>query len=165
MIWSDFEFVIHLAFIIKTRILDIIWPCLLVIMIMTWLFSGILFICALVVSSFAALALRARAANDTTRAQISNIPSKSHVIPLLAALEPCQYLLGDLIALVCWPQKPLLPLKMYWRWTYVLQCISSFQAPQRNYDCIPHEQEKRTFHIKGSVKKRKKQTNKQEKAN
>jgi len=41
-----------------------------------------LFICALVVS-FAALALRARAANDTTRAQINNIPSKSHVIPLL----------------------------------------------------------------------------------
>ena len=32
--------------------------------------------------SFAALALRARAANDTTRAQINNIPSKSHVIPL-----------------------------------------------------------------------------------
>ena len=45
-------------------------------------FSGILFICALVMS-FAALALRARAANDTTRAQINNIPSKSHVIPLL----------------------------------------------------------------------------------
>ena len=38
MIWSDFEFVIHLACIIKTRILDIIWPCLLIIMIMTWLF-------------------------------------------------------------------------------------------------------------------------------
>ena len=55
MIWSDFEFVIHLACIIKTRILDIIWPCLLIIMIMTWLFSGILFICALVVS-FAARA-------------------------------------------------------------------------------------------------------------
>ena len=36
-----------------------------------------MFICALVV-------LRARAANDTTRAQINNIPSKSHVIPLLA---------------------------------------------------------------------------------
>ena len=49
---------------------------------MTWLFSGILFICALVVS-FAALVLRARATNDTTRAQINNIPSKSHVIPLL----------------------------------------------------------------------------------
>ena len=48
MIWSDFEFVIHLACIIKTRILDIIWPCLLIIMIMTWLFSGMLFICALV---------------------------------------------------------------------------------------------------------------------
>ena len=31
MIWSDFEFVIHLACIIKTRILDIIWPCLLII--------------------------------------------------------------------------------------------------------------------------------------
>ena len=82
MIWSDFEFVIPLACIIKTRILDIIWPCLLIIMIMTWRFSGILFICALVVS-FAALALRPRAANDTTRAQINNIPSKSHVIPLL----------------------------------------------------------------------------------
>ena len=50
---------------------------------MTWLFSGILFICA----SFAALALRARAANDTTRAQINNIPSKSHVIPLLLKLH------------------------------------------------------------------------------
>ena len=68
---SDFEFVIHLACIIKTRILDIIWPCLLIIMIMT--FSGILFICALVVSFVA---------NDTTRAQINNIPEKSHVIPL-----------------------------------------------------------------------------------
>ena len=32
--------------------------------------------------SFAALALSNRAANDTTRAQINNIPSKSHVIPL-----------------------------------------------------------------------------------
>ena len=41
-----------------------------------------LFICALVVS-FAALMLRARAANDTMQAQINNIPSKSHVIPLL----------------------------------------------------------------------------------
>ena len=82
MIWSDFEFVIHLACIIKPCILDIIWPCLLIIMIMTWLFSGILFICALVVS-FAARARSARAANDTTRAQINNIPEKSHVIPLL----------------------------------------------------------------------------------
>ena len=36
--------------------------------------------------SFAALVLRARAANDTTQAQINNIPSKSHVIPLLACL-------------------------------------------------------------------------------
>ena len=89
MIWSDFEFVIHLACIIKTRILDIIWPCLLIIMIMTWLFSGLLFICALVVS-FAALTLRARAANDTTRAQINNIPSKSHVIPLLERLKALQ---------------------------------------------------------------------------
>ena len=50
---------------------------------MTLLFEGILFIFALVVS-FAALALRARAANDTTRAQINNIPSKSNVIPLLS---------------------------------------------------------------------------------
>ena len=33
LIWSDFEFVIHLACIIKPRILDIIWPCLLIIMI------------------------------------------------------------------------------------------------------------------------------------
>ena len=32
--------------------------------------------------SFAALMLRARAANDTMRAQVNNIPSKSHVIPL-----------------------------------------------------------------------------------
>ena len=45
----------------------------------TWRFEGILFICALVVS-FPALALRARAANDTTRAQINNIREKSHVI-------------------------------------------------------------------------------------
>ena len=36
--------------------------------------------------SFAALALRARAANDTIRAQTNNIPSKSHVIPLLILL-------------------------------------------------------------------------------
>ena len=86
MIWSDFEFVIHLACIVKPRILGIIWPCLLIIMIMTWLFSGILFICALVVS-FAALALRPRVANDTTRAQINNIPSKSHVIPLLTIFQ------------------------------------------------------------------------------
>ena len=57
MIWSDFEFVIHLACIIKPRILDFIWPCLLIIMIITWLFSVILFICSL-------------------------IPEKSHVIPL-----------------------------------------------------------------------------------
>ena len=42
----------------------------------------ILFICARVVS-FAARARSARAANDTTRAQINNIPSKSHVIPLV----------------------------------------------------------------------------------
>ena len=40
----------------------------------------------LFVVSFAALALRARAANDTTPAQINNIPSKSHVIPLLSIL-------------------------------------------------------------------------------
>ena len=43
----------------------------------TCLFEGILFICARVVS-FAARS--ARAANDTTRAQINNIPEKSHVI-------------------------------------------------------------------------------------
>ena len=48
----------------------------------TSLFSGILFICALVVS-FAARALRARAANDTTRAQINNIPEKSHAIIII----------------------------------------------------------------------------------
>ena len=33
--------------------------------------------------SFAALALRARAANDTTRAQINNIPEKSYVIIII----------------------------------------------------------------------------------
>ena len=49
-------------------------------------FSGILFICALVVS-FVALARRARATNDTTRAQINNIPSKSHFIPLLTLIH------------------------------------------------------------------------------
>ena len=57
---------------------------------MTWLFSGILFICALVVS-FAALALRARAANDTMRAQTNNIPEKSHVIPLFTEVEVAKY--------------------------------------------------------------------------
>ena len=31
---------------------------------------------------------RARAANDTTRAQINNIPEKSHVIPLLTLFIP-----------------------------------------------------------------------------
>ena len=36
--------------------------------------------------SFAARAQSARAANDTTRAQINNIPEKSHVIPLLLLL-------------------------------------------------------------------------------
>ena len=45
-------------------------------------FSGILFICARVVS-FAARARSARAANDTTRAQINNIPEKSHVIIII----------------------------------------------------------------------------------
>ena len=48
----------------------------------TWLFEGILFICARVVS-FAAQARSARAANDTTRAQIDNIPEKSHVIIII----------------------------------------------------------------------------------
>ena len=38
-------------------------------------------------SVFAALALRARAANDTTRAQINNIPSKSHFIVLLTMAD------------------------------------------------------------------------------
>ena len=90
LIWSDFEFVIHLACIIKPRILDIIWPCLLILKIMTWLFSGILFTCALVVS-FAARARSARAANDTTRAQINNIPSKSHVIPLFTSCSWSNY--------------------------------------------------------------------------
>ena len=42
--------------------------------------------------SFAALALRARAANDTTRAQINNIPSKSHVIPLLSYKDTKKWL-------------------------------------------------------------------------
>ena len=60
----------------------VIWPCILIIMIIKWLFKGILFICVLVVS-FSALALRARAANDTTRGAKNNIPSKSHVISLL----------------------------------------------------------------------------------
>ena len=44
------------------------------------------------VVSFAALVLRARAANDTTRAQINNIPSKSHVIPLLTEAVSGGYL-------------------------------------------------------------------------
>ena len=38
--------------------------------------------------SFAARARSARAANDTTRAQINNIPEKSHVIPLLTLFIP-----------------------------------------------------------------------------
>ena len=37
--------------------------------------------------SFAALALRARAANDTIWAQINNIPENSHVIPLIHTSE------------------------------------------------------------------------------
>ena len=48
----------------------------------TLLFEGILFICARVVS-FAARARSARAANDTIRAQINNIPEKSHVIIII----------------------------------------------------------------------------------
>ena len=43
----------------------VIWPYILIIMIIKCLFSGILFIC-IVVASFATLAFRARAANDTT---------------------------------------------------------------------------------------------------
>ncbi len=43
--------------------------------------SRILFICSHVVS-FVAFALCAQAANDTTRAQINNIPEKSHFIVL-----------------------------------------------------------------------------------
>ena len=39
--------------------------------------------------SFAARARSARAANDTTRAQINNIPEKSHVIPLFTGLNHC----------------------------------------------------------------------------
>ena len=49
---------------------------------MTWLFEGILFTCALVVPF----------ANDTTRARINNIPSKSHVIPLLILLLHVKYI-------------------------------------------------------------------------
>ena len=45
--------------------IDIAWPCLLIIMNNLRPSRG------------------ARAANDTTRAQINNIPEKSHVIPLL----------------------------------------------------------------------------------
>ena len=45
-------------------------------------FKGILFICARVVS-FAARARGARAANDTTRAQINNIREKRHVIIII----------------------------------------------------------------------------------
>ena len=41
-----------------------------------WLFEGILFICARVVS-FVARARSARAANDSTRARINNTPKKS----------------------------------------------------------------------------------------
>ena len=48
----------------------------------TLLFSGILFICAREVS-FAARARSARAANDTTRAQINNIPEKRHAIIII----------------------------------------------------------------------------------
>ena len=51
-----------------------------------WLFSGILFICARVVS-FAARARSARAANDTTRAQINNIPEKSHFIIIIINIQ------------------------------------------------------------------------------
>ena len=48
----------------------------------TWLFEGILFICARVVS-FVTRARSARAANDTARAKINNIPEKSHVIIII----------------------------------------------------------------------------------
>ena len=48
----------------------------------TWLFEGILFTCANVVS-FATRAWSARAPNDTTREQINNIPEKSHVIIII----------------------------------------------------------------------------------
>ena len=44
--------------------------------------KGILFICTRVVS-FAARAGSARAANDTARAQINNIPKKSHLIIII----------------------------------------------------------------------------------
>ena len=54
------------------RYLDIMWPCILIIMIIKWLFSGILFIVFIV--SFASLA--------ALGPQKNNIPSKSHVIPL-----------------------------------------------------------------------------------
>ena len=51
-----------------------------------WLFSGILFICARVVS-FAARARSARAANDTSREQINNIPEKSHLIIIIINIQ------------------------------------------------------------------------------
>ena len=47
--------------------------------------------------SFAALALRARAANDTTRAQINNIPEKSHFIVLLQVIEADSTLIRPLL--------------------------------------------------------------------
>ena len=51
----------------------------------TWLFEGILFICARVVS-FAARAQRGTA-NDTTRAQINNILEKSHFIIIIINIQ------------------------------------------------------------------------------
>ena len=68
-----------------------------------------MFICALVVS-FAALALRARAANDTTRAQINNIPSKSHVIPLLTNNHKSSILLSTQLKVLPYSLKKYQPL-------------------------------------------------------
>ena len=74
MIWSDLACIIktriHLALFIDNNDNDMTF----------W--GNIVYLCPC--SVFAALALRARTANDTTRAQINNIPSKSHVIPFIS---------------------------------------------------------------------------------
>ena len=48
--------------------------------------------------------LRARTANDTTRAQINNIPSKSHVIPLITAPFVCNCMQTSLMEMTHYPR-------------------------------------------------------------
>ena len=64
--------------------------------------EGILFICAHVVS-FAARARSARAANDTTREQVNNIPEKSQIIIIIniQGQITSRYKLSHLMSFTC----------------------------------------------------------------